>query len=339
MSVTIRDVAKKAGVGLGTVSRVLNKSPQVSDGTRQRVLDVIDELDYSPSPIARRLSLGKTHTIAAIIPFFTRPAAVERLRGVANTLAGTEYDLIVFNVETLDSRDVAFNELVRRERVDGVLLISLPLAEADLERFKKSGIPLVIIDVNELSLNGFNQILVDDIAGGRKAVEYLFELGHQRIGYISDPLEDPFHFTASRARFEGYCKAHNDAEIPVMPELHQHGEHGRYEARRLAAEMLSLPERPTAIFAASDTQAIGVMEAARERGFRVPRDLSVIGYDDIELAEHLGLTTIQQLLFESGQKGVELLLAVIADAGRKPTSEILPTELVIRNTSSAPGVD
>ncbi len=339
MSVTIRDVAKKAGVGLGTVSRVLNQSPQVSDGTRQRVLDVIDELDYSPSPIARRLSLGKTHTIAAIIPFFTRPAAVERLRGVANTLAGTEYDLIVFNVETLDSRDVAFNELVRRERVDGVLLISLPLAEADLERFKKSGIPLVIIDVNELSLNGFNQILVDDIAGGRKAVEYLFELGHQRIGYISDPLEDPFHFTASRARFEGYCKAHNDAEIPVMPELHHHGDLGRYEARRLAAEMLSLPERPTAIFAASDTQAIGVMEAARERGFRVPRDLSVIGYDDIELAEHLGLTTIQQLLFESGQKGVELLLAVIADTERKPTSEILPTELVIRNTSSAPGVD
>lgn len=337
MPATIRDVAKKAGVGLGTVSRVLNQSPQVSDGTRQRVQDVIDELDYSPNPSARRLSLGKTLTIAAIIPFFTRPAAVERLRGVANTLAGTEYDLIVFNVETPDSRDAAFNELIRRERVDGVLLISLPLKVANLERFMKSGIPLVIIDVNELSLNGFNQILVDDIAGGRKAVEYLIELGHQRIGYISDPLEDPFHFTASRARFEGYCRAHNDAGIPVIPEFHRHGEHGRYEARSLAEEMLSLPERPTAIFTASDTQAIGVLEAARERGLSVPRDLSVIGYDDIELAEHLGLTTIQQLLFESGQKGVELLLAAIADTKRSPTSELLPTELIIRSTSSAPG--
>ena len=337
MSVTIRDVAKKAGVGLGTVSRVLNQSPQVRDVTRQRVLDVIDELDYSPNPIARRLSLGKTHTIAAIVPFFTRPAAVERLRGVTYSISGTEYDVIVADIETPERRVAAFRELARRERVDGVLIISLPFSEKDAEHFKRSGIPLVIIDVNNPKLHDFNRIVVDDIKGGRKAVQHLLDLGHTNIGYISDVLEEPFPFSASRARFTGYCQALEAAGLNLRPDLHRHGEHSRSDAKIIAAEMLQIVGRPTAIFAASDTQAFGVLEAARETGLRVPEDLSVVGYDDVEIAEHLGLTTVQQLLIESGEKGVRLLLEVMEDPLREPKCEILPSELIIRNTTAPPG--
>jgi len=337
MPATIRDVAKKAGVGLGTVSRVLNQSPQVRSATRQRVLDVIDELDYSPNPIARRLSLGKTLTIAAIIPFFTRPAAVERLRGVTYSLSGTEYDLIVADIETPERRVAAFKELARRERVDGVLIISLPFSEEDAEHFKKSGIPLVIIDVNDPILHGFNRIVVDDIEGGRKAVQHLLDLGHTNIGFISDVLEESFPFSASRARFRGYCQALKAAGLDPCPDLHRHGEHSRSDAKILAAEMLRTAERPTAIFAASDTQAIGVLEAARKIGLRIPKDLSVVGYDDVEIAEHLGLTTMQQRLIESGEKGVRLLLEVMEDPLREPECETLPTELIIRNTTAPPG--
>ncbi|MGB2896866.1 MAG: LacI family DNA-binding transcriptional regulator [Anaerolineales bacterium] len=337
MPATIRDVAKKAGVGLGTVSRVLNQSPQVRGVTRQRVLAVIDELDYSPNPIARRLSLGKTHTIAAIIPFFTRPAAVERLRGVTYSISGTEYDLIVADIETPERRVAAFRELARRERVDGVLVISLPFSEKDAEQFKKSGTPLVIIDVNNPVHNDFNRIVVDDIEGGLKAVQHLLDLGHTCIGYISDTLEDAFPYSASRARFRGYRQALEAAGLSSCPDFHRHGEHSRSDAKTIAVEMLQLVERPTAIFAASDTQAIGVLEAARELGLRIPEDLSVVGYDDVEIAEHLGLTTMQQLLIESGEKGVRLLLEVMEDPLREPVCETLPTELIIRNTTAPPG--
>ena len=337
MPATIRDVAKKAGVGLGTVSRVLNQSPQVSDRTRQRVQDVIDELDYSPNPIARRLSLGKTHTIAVIIPFFTRPAAVERLRGITYSISGTKYDLIVANIETPERRIAAFRELARRERVDGVLIISLPFSEKDAELFIKSGIPLVFIDVNDPLLHDFNRIVVDDIEGGRKAVQHLLDLGHTNIGYISDVLEDPFPFSASRARFNGYRQALEAAGISPCPELHRHGEHSRSDAKIITAEMLRMPDRPTAIFAASDTQAIGVLETAREAGLRIPEDLSVIGYDDVEIADHLGLTTVRQLLVESGEKGVRLLLEIMQDPLREAECVTLPTELIIRNTTAPPG--
>ncbi|MGD8632628.1 MAG: LacI family DNA-binding transcriptional regulator, partial [Anaerolineales bacterium] len=204
MPATIRDVAKKAGVGLGTVSRVINKSPRVSHATRERVQQAIEALDYRPNPIARRLSWGKTLTIAAIAPFFTRPATVERLRGVELSIAGSEYDLIVFNVETPERRDSTFAEVARRERVDGALIISLPPTREDLQRFEQARLPIVLLDVNNPELNNFNRVIVDDVEGGHKATAHLLELGHARIGYISDAFDDPFFFSASRKRFEGY---------------------------------------------------------------------------------------------------------------------------------------
>ncbi len=338
-SVTIRDVARKAGVGLGTVSRVINGSPMVSDATRKRVLNVIAELDFVPNPTARRLSLGKTLTIAVIVPFFTRPAHLERLRGIQDSLAESEYDLIIYNVDTIQRRDACLQEVPRRERADGVLVIALSPRDEDLPSLEKADVPIVLIDANHPSLTQLNRVIVDDVQGGYEATRHLLELGHRKIGYISDPLQTAFNFTSSRDRYRGYRKALEEAGIAFRPEYHGQGEHGRYEAQRLAEEMLALPDPPTAIFAASDTQALGVLEAARSSGLGVPEDVSVIGYDDIEIAEYLGLTTIRQLLFELGQRGVEILLRAIEGPDLKPVTEVLPTELVPRKTTGPLLVD
>ena len=329
--VTIRDVAKRAGVGVGTVSRVLNDHPSVREPTRQKVLKAIAELDYSPNLLARRLSLGKTLNIAVVIPFFTRPSCVGRLRGVEYALADSEYDLVLFNVETAARRDACFRDIPRQERVDGLLIISLSPRDEDVERFLQAGVPTVLLDARHPRLS---RTVTDDVAGGRLATQHLIDLGHCRIGYVSDPLENPFNFVSSRDRYEGYRRALDEADIPFRPEYHRQGEHGRKEARENALILLSLPDPPTAIFAASDTQAIGVLEAAQETGLRVPEDLSIVGYDDIEVAEFLHLTTMRQPLFVSGVQGVELLIESIAAPPSSPRRVVLPFELVVRGTTA-----
>jgi DNA-binding LacI/PurR family transcriptional regulator len=331
---TIRDVAREAGVGLGTVSRVINGSSLVSDSTRERVLKTIVALNYVPNPTARRLSLGKTQTVAVVVPFFTRPAQTGRLRGVENALVDSDYDLIIYNVETAQRRDICIREIPRRERTDGVILISLSPRNEDIPFLMEADVPIVLVDANHPSLHQLNRVIIDDVEGGRLATQHLIDLGHCRIGYLSDYLEEPFNFTSSRDRFAGYRRALQAADIPFQPEYHQQGEHGRQQANFMARQMLALPDPPTAIFAASDTQAMGVLQAARDLGLRVPEDLSVIGYDDIEVAEYLGLTTIRQLLYESGQRGVELLLEILQKPSTEPNCEVLPVELVVRSTTA-----
>jgi LacI family transcriptional regulator len=331
--VTIRDVAEYAGVGVGTVSRVLNENPSVSDATRRKVLAAIEALNYTPNPIARRLSLRKTLAIAVIVPFFTRPAFTERLRGVEYALAESEYDLILFNVETTTKRNAYFQDVPRRERFDGLLIVSLSPRNGEVEHFLQAGVPTVLVDARH---PGMNRVVIDDVAGGRLATQHLIELGHRKIGFVSDYLENPFNFISSRDRYEGYRQALTEAGISLRAEYHRQGQHGRERARQMASDLLALPDPPTAIFAASDTQAFGVLEAAENTGLRVPEDVSVIGYDDIEIAEYLHLTTIRQPLFILGAKGVELLLDAIANPPPVPRRVLLPVELVIRGTTAPP---
>ncbi len=336
MSVTIRDVARKAHVGLATVSRVINNSPLVSSATRERVNQAIAELDYHPNPMARRLSLGKTLTIAVVTPFFTRPAFVERLRGIHNSLVDTDYDLVLYNVETPERRDSYMRSVPRRERADGVLIVSLPPRNEDLPNLTDCPVPIVMIDANHPSLEKLNRVIIDDVAGGQAATEHLIGLGHRRIAYLSDLFETPFNFTASFDRYRGYRQALERAQIPYRAEYQVAGEHSHAVARRLARELLQLPEPPTAIFAASDTQALGVLEAAQLLGLRVPEQLSVIGYDDIEVADYLGLTTMRQELLESGKRGVALLLEAINGRQAGPVCEQLPVTLIQRRTTAPP---
>jgi DNA-binding LacI/PurR family transcriptional regulator len=332
MGATIRDVARVAGVGLGTVSRVLNNSPLVSAATRQRVLEVIAELHYKPNQIARSFSSGKTLTISTIAPFFTRPSVVERLRGIEVTLAGSNYDLVVFNVETVERRDACLRDIPRRDRADGVLIISLSPRPSEVRSLQEAGVPVVLIDT---AADDLPSVLIDDVQGGALATSHLIELGHRRIGFVGDSLEEvqAFNFTSSRNRLIGHQRTLEDYGLPRRPEYQRFGIHGRYEARLLARELLGLPEPPTAIFAASDTQAMGVLEAARDHGLAVPAMLSVIGFDDIDVAEYLGLTTVRQPLFESGSRGVELMMSALLGSA-SPAREYLPIELVQRGSTA-----
>jgi DNA-binding LacI/PurR family transcriptional regulator len=335
-TVTIRDVAREAGVSAGTVSRAINNSPLVNEQTRQRIMQVVERLNYSPNIVARRLSIGKTLAVAVIVPFFTRPSVSERLNGVVSSLSPTQYDLVIHNIETPEQRVSGFSHLLRRERVDGALLISLPILDKEVAHFANLDVPVVLIDTSHLALTNFHQLTVDDVAGGQRVTEYLIELGHERIGFIGDMVENPFHFVSSRNRYFGYCKALQAAGLRLRSDYYAEDHHGRDEAREMTRRMLALPDPPTAIFAASDTQAVGVLEAARQADVQVPDDLSVVGYDDIELADIMNLTTMSQPLFESGERGVELLLEALEEPDIEPVQEVMDTELVVRGTTAPP---
>ncbi len=330
---TIRDVAKRAGVGVGTVSRVLNNSPAVSDATRQKVQSAIEALNFSPNPAARRLSQGKTMAIGVIVPFFTNPSVVRRLQGVVSVLSVSKYDLILFDIEKVNQRDMSLRTIPQRKLADGLLLISLTPSDIDVEQFALANIPVVLVDAYHPALS---RVLVNNVQGGYQATKHLIDLGHRKIAYISDYLDDPFN-SPVRDRFTGYKQALAEAGIAYREEYHLQGEHGRSPARHLTHTLLDLPDPPTAVFAYSDTQAIGAIEAARESGLSVPGDLSIIGFDNIEAAEYLRITTIRQALFESGVKGAGLLLNLMETPAAEPQEILLPTKLIDRHTTAQYG--
>jgi LacI family transcriptional regulator len=332
--VTIADVAAHAGVGAGTVSRVLNNSPRVSEATRTRVLAAIELLDYRPNPLARGLSTGRCHTLGVVVPFFTHASAVERLRGVASALDGSPYDLVLFNVESTVHRDEHFATLTRRDRADGLLIMSLPPPPTGLHRLATSGVPIVLLDAEA---PGVPSVVTDDVAGGRLATQHLLDLGHERIAYIGDDPANPLGFVAGTSREEGYRRTMADAGVPIPAGYVQHGPHVRDVARQLAGDLMARPDRPTAIFASSDTQAVGALEAVRGAGLRVPEDVSVVGFDDVESSAYVGLTTVRQPLFESGALAATLLLGLVGD-GEMPSPLLrrLDLELVERSTTAPP---
>ena len=332
---TISDVAARAGVGVGTVSRVLNGRTNVRPLTRAKVLDAIEALEYRPSTLARNLSLKKTHVIGVVVPFFTSPSAVERVRGVASVLASSPYDLMLFDIESEDRREHAFRLFDRGDRSDGLLVLSLVPPEDEVERLRSARLPCVLVDAPHPS---FPSIVIDDVRGGELATSHLIGLGHRRIAFVGDKAPDPFRFTSSRDRTRGYERALAAAGIEARPELVREGTHSHQVARSIAIDLLRLPERPTAIFAASDVQALGVLDAARILGIRVPEELSVVGFDDVEVAGYVGLTTVRQPLFESGRRGAELLLEMVSsedEALPEPRVEQLTVELVVRSTTAA----
>jgi DNA-binding LacI/PurR family transcriptional regulator len=332
MPATIRDVAKLASVGVGTVSRVLNDSLSVSDETRQRVLAAMDELDYSPNPIARQLSTGRTLTIGVLLPHLTMPSYVERLSGVQQALLETEYDLVLFSVENPTQRDAFFDNISQTSRVDGILVVSLPPTDRQAARLASSSAPAVLVDAYHPDLCC---VITDDIKGGSLVTKYLLDLGHHKIAYLSDFLETPFH-PSMRYRYQGYRDTLEKAGFDFIPEYFVEGHNDRSTARQLARQLLTLPDPPSAIFAGCDIQAIGVLDTAREMGIRVPQDLSVIGYDGIRDAEYLNLTTIEQHLFESGVQGVRLLFDLLEKNIEAPCQKYLPIDLVVRGTTAPP---
>lgn len=336
-AVTIRDVAREAGVSATTASRALNGNVLVNPETAARVMRVVDELGFTPSPAARRLSLGRTLTVGVMVSFLTRPQAAERIRGIDAVLGDSEFDLVIYNVETLQKRDHYLSTLLDSHRADGFLIVSLPPPPDAVAALAQGPVPIVFVDVHVDAVAPMPRVLGDDVAGGAMAARHLLELGHRRIGFIGDADDNPFGFTSSQHREAAFARELKAAGVTIPSHWLGHGAHGRYESRDLALRMLAGADRPTAIFAASDTQALGVLAAAHEADLNVPDDLSVIGYDDIEAADYVGLTTVRQQLFESGRRGAEILLAEIEQRADTTPVAHLPPELVVRGTTSRPG--
>ena len=331
--VRITDVAARAGVGVGTVSRVLNGSPQVRESTRTRVLEVIEQIRYRPSRLAAGLSRGSPASVAIVVPFLTRPSVVARLAGVIEVLDAAGYDTIVCNVETPAQRDRQTRMLAAGHRAAGVVVISLRLSAAQFAELAEAGVHVVLVDV---PFRGVPHTVVDDVHGGMLATNYLISLGHRRIGFIGDTGDGGLGFSSTLDRLRGYRRALAMAGAPVDPALVCRGPRGSGAAADMAMGLLRLPEPPTAIFAASDTQAMGVLSAAEAAGRQVPGELSVIGFDDIEMAALVGLSTVRQPLRESGARGAARLCTLLHGGSVRPLRETLPLEVVARRSTAAP---
>ena len=330
MTVTIHDVAQEAGVGIGTVSRVVNNSPAVKPTTRERVLAAIHRLNYKPDPIARSMISKRTNSIGTIVPFFTRPSFMERLRGVEAVIARLERELILYNVETSAQRDHFFRELPLHRKVDGLLIISLSPDDAAARRFRELGTPVVLIDAYSPLLTS---LVVNNVEGAYQAVKRLIELGHRHIGFINGEIEGNFKFNTANDRLIGLHRALGEAGLLFEPEQVLISEWSRKGGKHAALQLLTQQKRPTAIFAASDVQAVGALEAARELGLRVPEQLSVIGFDGIEISELLELSTMQQPLQEMGEIGATRLVELIENPSHPPELIRFDTKLVERRTT------
>jgi DNA-binding LacI/PurR family transcriptional regulator len=333
--VTIADVAADAGVGVGTVSRVLNGSDQVRAATRRAVRDAIDRLGYRPSHAAAALVRGTPRTVAVVVAHMTRPSAVVRVASALAVLAGEGYDTIICNVDTPAGRDRHFETLLPTHRADGVLAISVPLCREHLAQFGRAGVTLVSVDA---VIPGVPQTIVDNVAGGRMAAAHLTGLGHRRIGFVGDTVfaSPPagLGFTSSADRLRGYQQALTEAGIGCEADLIRRGSHDAATAAEHAAQLLKAHDPPTAIFAASDTQAIGVLAAAERLGVTVPGQLSVIGFDDIESAAFLGLSTVRQPLARSGTEGAQRLCALLRGERLRVRRSELPLEVVARASTA-----
>jgi DNA-binding LacI/PurR family transcriptional regulator len=330
---TMADVATAAGVGTGTVSRVLNGGVNVRESTRRRVLDVIERLGYRPSHLAAALSRGTPRTVAILVPHLTRPSTVARLAGALAVLDEQGYDTIVCNADTPEQCDHHLTALTAWHRADGVIIVSIRLAKHRIAAFRRVAVPIVTVDA---VAPGVPQTVIDDTAGGRLATAHLLGLGHRRIGFVGDSTAHGLGFTSSHSRLQGYRRELAGAGLGFDPALVRLGSHSALVAAELTGELLALPDPPTAIFAASDTQAMGVLSAAEQQGFPVPARLSVVGFDDIESSALLNLSTVHQPLEHSGAEGARRLCALMNGAKVTPLRQQLPLHMIRRTSSAAP---
>jgi DNA-binding LacI/PurR family transcriptional regulator len=327
---TIYDVAELAGVSISTVSRVLNTPEQVNEATRTRVLAAIDQLNFVPKAEATARARKGMGRIGVLAPFFTYPSFVQRLRGVATALTGSSYEMVIYNVESAVRRDGHLATLPVTRRIDGLIVMALPLESKAAQRLVAHELEAVLI---EFAHPLFSSVEIDDQSGGQMVAHYLLERGHRRCAFVGDSDVPIYALHTSDERLEGYRQGFREAGLELPECYMRRAPHGMEAARQQTHALLDLPEPPTAIFSPSDMQAMGVLKAARERGVKVPNELAVVGFDDVEIADYIGLTTVRQPLEESGRVAVDLLLARLADRTRPIQRVTLPLTLVRRETA------
>jgi DNA-binding LacI/PurR family transcriptional regulator len=327
---TIRDVAREAGVGVGTVSRVLGDQARVAPATRARIEAAIARLGYRPSPVARALSRHRTQTLEVAVPLITRDFYVEVLRGIEASLEATGYGLLIRTIERPADRDRVFSALAAPDRADGAILVSQAPSSDLITRLAAQRTPVVLVDAVEPHLPSVG---VDHAAAAATAVRHLLALGHRRIALV-DHAESPFAQGSPAGRRQGYRTALREAGVPLRPADEVVAAFSPAGGDAALAALLAPREPPTAVFVGSDTQAAGVLAGARRLGRRVPEDLAVVGYNDIELAGYLGLTTMRVPMRAMGRCGADLLLAAIDDPSPIAPQILLSADLIVRESSA-----
>lgn len=338
MSVTIRDVARLAGVSVATVSRVLNASAAVQPGTRTRVLAAARELRFSPNGAARSLITQRTHALGVILPDLYGEFFSELLRGMDQTAQRHQHHLIVSSSHHA-RRGLEAAVRAMRGRVDGLLVMAPDVDAAVLAAALPAALPTVLLNGPEVRTTGdvdLRAITVDNRGGAAAMTSHLLALGHRRIGFVAGAT----HNADAAERERGHRDALRAARVPYDRALSVRGDFTEEGGWQAARELLDLPEPPTVIFAANDAMAIGVLSALREQGIGVPSGVAVAGFDDIPVARFLNppLTSVRVGIARLGERAVTLLLDALAE--RSPPGvlrerEVVPVELVVRASCGA----
>ncbi|WP_103062406.1 LacI family DNA-binding transcriptional regulator [Actinomyces qiguomingii] len=328
---TIADVARAAKVSISTASRALRDSPQISESTRRRVKEAARELDYVVNTSARRLASGRTNAVGLLVPYVTGWFFGQAITGAEQVLRAAGWDVLLYNLADIDGRRSFFERMPLRNVVGGVLIFSLALSQEEIQQFARYRIALTTVGD---ATDRVSSVMIDDRAAATTAVRHLLNLGHRRIGLISGELDHPMGFKSSRLRHQGYRDALTHAGIVPDPALIVEADYTVQGGCLAVARLLSLAQPPTAVFVMSDEMAIGAIHTARSMGIRVPEDLSVVGFDDYKMSELFGLTSIRQPVLAQGRTGAELLLSALREEAGVPAHRVLPTELVVRATTT-----
>lgn len=327
----MKDVARLAGVSTSTVSHVINKDRFVSESITEKVNAAIKSLNYAPSALARSLKLNQTHTIGMLITASTNPFYSELVRGVERSCFERGYSLVLCNTEGDEQRMNSNLETLMQKRVDGLLLLCTETHQPSPEIVQRyPSIPTVMMDW--APFDGDSDIIQDNsLLGGDMATQYLIDKGYRRIACIAGPLDK----TPARLRLEGYQAAMARSGLPIVYGyiITSNFEFGGGLTAMQA--LLRLPEPPQAVFVGNDAMAVGVYQALYQAGLNIPRDVAVIGYDDIELAAYMTppLTTIHQPKDELGELAIDVLIHRMAQPGQKQQRVQLTPELVVRGSA------
>lgn len=331
---SILDVASLAGVSPATVSRSLRGHGNVSAATRQRVFEAARELSYTVSPQASGLASGRTQTVGVVVPFITRWFFATAVAGAYDALNEAGYDVLLYHLGSAEARDRFFNRMPLARRVDAVLTLALPLTEEHTLALRALDIPLVTVGAR---LPGVPSVRIDDIAAARSAVHHLLHQGHERIAMIAGLADDQdFGFASSRDRRAGYRQAMASAGLGPSVDLVVAGRYGIEGGSHAMTELMARPTLPTAVLAEYDELAIGAMRTLRRASVSVPGRVSVVGIDDHEMASVVDLTTVAQPVREQGCAAARLLLGVLDGRSAEPADVVLPTRLVVRDSTGSP---
>ena len=321
---TIRDVARRATVSPATVSRVLNGQPYIREETRQRVLQAVEELRYTPDKRAQALRKQKTGIIGVITPDISNPFFSLLVRGVEHKAHAQEYSVIICDSENSREGERHAIQALLRERVDGVIFTAVTAESTSLSNLVQEGIPLVIADRRVTDLEA-PAVVVDGVRDGFRLVCHLAELGYRDIAFIQGPAE----VSTSMDRFEGYSSGLARYGLTLDPECIERGDY-TYEGGCEAVRLLLRRHRPEVIVAANDLMAIGALYALKEAGVQVPSEIGVAGFDNIPLASwvHPPLTTVEIPAYEMGRESMRLLLSVLRGEPISPSVRVLESRLV-----------